>query len=86
MSFIKTIGPKAYLSGVGEVIINTFYFDDLDKLDNFLEERYGYLLIYTINKQLEVTNPLSGYKCRIRMAFVSNKEDIRNEKLEDILN
>ena len=81
-----SIGPKAYLSGVGEVSTDTFYFDDLDKLDEFLEKRYGYLLIYTINKQLEVVNPLAGYKWRIRMAIVSNKEDIRDEKLEDILN
>ena len=56
------------------------------EFDEYLEENYGYLLIYTVNKQLDTLNPSFGYTWRIRFAVVSNKQDIRDEKLEDILN
>jgi hypothetical protein len=81
-----SIGPKAYLAGVGDVDATTMYFKSLDEFDEYLEENYGYLLIYTVNKQLDTLNPSFGYTWRIRFAVVSNKQDIRDEKLEDILN
>ena len=81
-----SVGPKSYLSGVGAVVTTTKYFNNLDEFDKYLEENYGYLLIYTVNKQIDTLNLSSGYMWRIRFAIVSNKEDIRDEKLEDILN
>ena len=81
-----SIGPAAYLTGVGEIRIQTSYFNSLDDFDKYLEENFGYLLIYTVNKQIDVLYPNSGYKWRIRFSIVGNKEDIRDEKIEDILN
>lgn len=81
-----SIGPKCYLTGVGDVSCMTHYFNNLDEFDEYLDKNYGYLLIYTVNKQLDTLNPSLGYKWRIRFALVSNKQDIRHEKLEDILN
>ena len=81
-----SLGPIAYLTGVGQVKSETNYFNSLDEFDEYLEENYGYLLIYTVNKQLDTLNPSLGYTWRIRFAVVSNKQDIRDEKLEDILN
>jgi hypothetical protein len=80
-----SLGPMAYLTGVGEVKSETFYFNNLDEFDKHLEENYGYLLIYTVNKQIDTLNPSNGYIWRIRFATIGNKEDIRDEKLEDIL-
>jgi len=81
-----SIGPKAYLTGVGVVDTTTVYFNSLDEFSEYLDKNYGHLLIYTVNKQLDTLNPSLGYKWRIRFAMVSNKQDIRDEKLEDILN
>jgi hypothetical protein len=81
-----SIGPKCYLSGIGDVICKTQYFNNLDDFDEFLSKNYGYLLIYSVNKQLDTLNLSSGYQWRIRFALVSNKQDIRDEKLKDILN
>lgn len=81
-----SLGPIAYLTGVGQVRSETNYFYSLDEFDEYLEENYGYLLIYTVNKQIDTLNLGAGYKWRIRFAIVGNKEDIRDEKLEDILN
>ena len=81
-----SIGPNCYLSGIGDVVCKTQYFNNLDDFDEFLSKNYGYLLIYSVNKQLDTLNLSSGYQWRIRFALVSNKQDIRDEKLEDILN
>ncbi len=80
-----SITPKAYLTGVGEVSTKTQYFDTLDDFEKHLLNNYGHLLIYTVNKQIDTLNIKNGYKWRIRFSIVSNKEDDRDDKIENIL-
>lgn len=78
--------PSCHFTGIGNVQTKTHYFYSLDEFDDFLIKNYGYLLIYSVNKQIDSLNLNHGYQWRIRLALVSNKEDIRDEKLDDILN
>lgn len=77
--------PTCHFTEVGQVVTKIRYFDSLDEFDEFLKKNYGHLLIYSVNKQIDSLNLNQGYKWRIRFELVSNKEDIRDEKLEDIL-
>ena len=53
--------------------------------EKHLLNNYGHLLIYTVNKQIDTLNIKNGYKWRIRFSIVSNKEDDRDDKIENIL-
>lgn len=80
-----SINTKAYLSGIGDVLTKTEYFNTLDDFEIHLSNNHGSLLIYTVNKQIDTLNISNGYKWRIRFSIVGNKENDRDDKIENIL-
>lgn len=79
-----SIGPKAYLTGIGEAVTKTEYFKTLEDFETHILNNYGHLLLYTVNKQVDTLNINNGYKWRIRFALVANIEDDRDNKIENI--
>ena len=67
------------------IILSRHKFKSIDEIIEYIDNEYGDPIIHSIIKTVDLTNLSNGYTYEVRMGFIQDKSEIRQEKISEII-